>query len=240
MRVEHLAIDGSIIAFEAEADLSTKATATGWAIVPSLMRSHPFTISPPGHSAAVEQAVRSSIERVAILSTEEYHLKNGTLRLAEIQLPTATEGTRELTVGAWEGETGCLSTSLRGRERDRLVEVFDTLDFSQRRGGLAIDSPIVPQPRPPEIIKEIPDVGILSVRPAIASELERVPKARGFATDFGELFRIRKTSNALLLVTRSAVVTVNPIGRREGHELLAIVRTLRVEWTPRGTAAVVH
>jgi hypothetical protein len=188
----------------------------------------------------VEQAVRSSIPAVTILSTEEYHLKNGTLRLAEVRVPTATEGTRELTVGAWEGEAGCLSTSLPGRERNRLVEMFDNLQFSPRRGGLAIDSPVMAQPRAPEVIKEIPHVGILSVRPAVASELERVPKARGFVTDSGELFRLRQASDALLLVTRSTVVSINPVQRGEGRDLFAVARTLRVEWTPRGSTTVVH
>jgi hypothetical protein len=239
MKVEHLAIDGSVITFEAEADLSTKATAAGWAIVPALMRSHPFTISPAGHSAIVEQTVRSSAQAVGIGTVEEYRLKNGSLRLAEVRVPTATHGVRELTVGAWEGETGCLSTSLRGHQRNRLIEVFDTLDFGPRRGGLAIDSPVVAQPRAPEVIKEIPQLGIVSVRPAISSELERVPKARGFATDFGELFRVRKTGNALLFVTRSATVSVTPVGRGEERDLLAIARTLRVEWMPRGSATIV-
>lgn len=237
MRVEHLAIDGSLVAVEAEADLSTKTTATGWAIVPSLMRSHPFSISPPGHSAIVESTVRSGISVVRVLSTEEYRVKNGRLRLAEIGIPAATGGTRELTVGAWEGETGCLSTSLRGRNKERLIEVFDTLDFSPRRGGLAIDSPIMPGPRAPEVIKEIPDLGILCVRPAIHSELERVPKTRGFSTDFGEVFRLRRTSNALLFVTRSAVATLDPIGRGDAGEILGLARTLRVEWTPRAGRA---
>jgi hypothetical protein len=118
--------------------------------------------------------------------------------------------------------------------------VFNSLEFSPRRGGLAIDSPVTPQPRAPQVVKEIPGFGVLTVRPAITSELERVPKSRGFATDFGELFRVRQASNALLLVTRSAVVGVNPAGRKEGRELVAVARTLRVEWTPRDPATVVH
>jgi hypothetical protein len=232
MQVEHLAIDGSVVVIEAQADLNTRATATGWAIVPSLMRSHPFSVSPPGHSKVIEQTVRSSVSAVTVLATEDYRLKNGTLRIAEIRLPTATGGTRELTVGGWEGDGGCLSTSVRGRERNRLVEVFDTLEFSPRRGGIAIDAPIMPQPRAPEVIKEIPAFGVLCVRPAIASELERVPRSRGFATGTGELFRIRKSSHAVLLLTRTSIATLEPAGPREGRDILEFARTLRVEWTP--------
>src|SRR2546427_9454392 len=103
MRVEHLAIDGSVVSIEAEADLTTKATATGWAIVPALMQAHPFTIYPPGHSAVMEQTVRSSVPSLEILFIEEYALKNGNLRVAEVQGPAATGGTNQITVGAWEG-----------------------------------------------------------------------------------------------------------------------------------------
>jgi hypothetical protein len=238
MQVEHLAIDGSVVVIEAQADLNTRVTATGWAIVPSLMRSHPFSVSPPGHSKVIEQTVRSSVSAVTVLASEDYRLKNGTLRIAEIRLPTATGGVRELTVGGWEGDGGCLSTSVRGRDRNGLVEVFDTLEFSSRRGGLAIESPIMPQPRAPEVIKEIPSFGVLCVRPAIASELERVPRSRGFVTGAGELFRIRKSSQAVLLLTRTSITTLEPLGPREGRDVLELARTLRVEWTPpvRATA----
>ncbi len=235
MKVEHLAVDGSVVAIEAEADLNTRATAAGWAIVPSLMRAHPFTITPAGHSRAVEEAVRTRTESVRILSTKEFRVKNGTLRIAEVGVPGIPGGARELTVGAWEGDGGCLSSSLRGRETNRLAEVFDTLAFAPHQKGLAIDSPIMAQPRAPEVIKEIPNVGVLAVRPAVASELERVPRARGFATDSGELFRLRKGSNALLYLSRSAMATVNPFRGAQEKEILAVAQKLRVEWIPRAS-----
>ena len=51
------------------------------------------------------------------------------------------------------------------------------LHFREHARGLAIDSPVTRQPRVPgEVIKEIPELGVLSVRPAISSELERIPK----------------------------------------------------------------
>jgi hypothetical protein len=200
------------------------------------MRAHPFTVTPAGHSRAVEQAVQAVPEVVKILSNHEYRLKNGVLRVAEVRVPGIPGSTRELTVGAWDGEAGCLSTSLRGRDPNRLVEVFNSLAFGPRRGGLAVDSPVMAQPRAPEVLKEIPNVAVLAVRPAVASELERVPKARGFATDSGELFRLRKASDALLYVNRSVVATVNPIRGARGKDILAVARTLRVEWTPRDVA----
>jgi hypothetical protein len=235
VRVDHLAIDGSVVSIEADADLTTKTTATGWAIVPSLMQPHPFTIYPAGHSALMEQVARSTVPSLEILSTNEHSLKNGKLRVAELQLPASTGGKYLLTVGVWEGAVGCLKTSMIGAESSRLVEVFDTLRFSERSRGLIIDSPVVAQPRAPEVIKEIVGIGILDIRPAISSELERVPKSRGFQTDHGELFRIRNEGYALLFVSNSTVVTVHPVPTSEPTQVLGIAQRLRVEWSPRSS-----
>ncbi len=263
MRVEHLAIDGSVVSIEADADLSTQSTAAGWAIVPSLGRAHPFVAYPAGHSDTVEKMVRENFPEINVRWTEEYSVKGGRLRVAEVNLPTATGGKRNLTVAAWEGRRGCLTTSLVGSERDRLVQVFETLQFRERAQGIAIDSPITPRPREPEVIKEIPRLGVLNIRPAIPSALERVPRTKGRVTNNGELFRFRKASNALLFVSPSAVVRIDPLVKAEDtppatarklnaretadlrtavrdttptpdtSEMSAIAQGLRVEWSPR-------
>jgi hypothetical protein len=234
MIVEHLSIDGSVLTIDAEADLTTEATAAGWAVVPSLMQAHPFTVHPAGHSAIVERMVRSEFSGLNVVSTDEFSLKGGQLRVAEVELPTATESTRTLTIGAWEGRMGCLATSVVGSQRDRVVEVFDTLRFSEHRRGLAIDSPIVSQPREPEVIKEIPELGVLSIRPAIASVLDRIPRSRGRPVDHGELFRIRATSNTLAFVAKTALVEIKPPAGVDTRQLLAVAEGLRVEWSLGG------
>lgn len=233
MRVEHVSIDGSVVSIDADADLQAGATATGWVIVPSLRQAHPFTVSPPGHSAIVEETVRENAADLEIGPIEDYSTKGGQLRITEVRMPTATGDFRTLTVGAWESENGCLSTSLVGSQTDRLVEVFDTVNFSARRGGLAFDSPVTTRPREPAIVKNVPGVGVLDVKPAIASVLEHVPRQRGHATTGGELFRYRESSNALMLVTDSAVVALTPTPEADGRELLAVAENLRVEWSPR-------
>lgn len=234
MKVDHTAIDGSTVAIEADADLNTDATATGWAIVPSLMRAHPFTVQPAGHSTVVERHARSSVPGLKLRMVEEVSLKDGQLRIAEVEVPTATSVPRRLTVGAWEGQAGCLTTSLVGHDKFRLVEVFDTLQFGRCGSrGLAIASLVVARPRSPELIKEIPGLGVLSIRPALAAELERVPRASGLMTGRGELFRHRAQSPALVYVSPSAVVRVAPLRDScGGDDLLRIARSLRIEWIP--------
>jgi hypothetical protein len=234
MRVEHLAIDGSVVSIEADADLSTQHSTAGWAIVPSLMRAHPFAIYPAGHSDSVEEMVRSNFPAITIQSVEDYSLKKGRLRVAEVSLPTATKSRRKLMVGAWEGKRGCLTTSLIGSHRHRLIEVFDTLQFRERSKGLVIESPVTPRPREPEVIKEIPRLGILEIKPAIPSTLDRIPRASGFATEAGELFRFRKTSNTLLFVGNSAVVRIDPLTNGAGQETGAQQRAAQEGATREG------
>jgi len=189
-------------------------------------------VYPPGHTAVVEEAVRSDFPGLQIRAREEYSVKGGTLRVAQVEIPTATKRTRTLTVGGWEGRTACVTTTLVGAETKRLVEVFETLRFAESATGFAIHSPVVPRPRPPEVFKEIPGIGVLAIRPAISSELERVPRVPGFMTDHGELFRYRKTSQSLLFVSRSVVATITGTGKREEGRLLELARGLRIEWTP--------
>lgn len=233
MQVEHLSIEGSVVSIEAEADLTMDATAAGWAVVPSLSRAHPFTVHPAGHSAVIQRAIQGNFENLEVLDTDGFSLKDGELRVAEVEVPTATGGTRRMTVGAWEGRSGCLMTSLVGSERDRLVEAFDTLQFSERRNGLAIDSPVTPRPREPEVVKEVPGLGVLSIRPAIGSVLDRVPRARGHLVDHGELFRIRAASDAVAFIARSAVVEIAPLPEVDSRQMLSVAEGLRVEWSPR-------
>lgn len=239
MRAEHLAIDGSVVSIEADADLSEGATATGWAVAPALMRAHPFASHPPGFSEVVVSSVRKSFPDVRFVSEQEYSLKGGSLRVVEVVLPTGTGGTRVLTAAAWEGRGGCLTTSLRGNATEELVEVYDTLNFTDGMRGLAIDSPVVPNPRSPEVVTEIPEVGLLSVRPATAAELQYIPRSTGAQTDYGELFRLKQGSAAMAFVSDSAVARIDPAPEARVRSMTSVASSLSVQWVPRqhGTSA---
>jgi hypothetical protein len=69
--------------------------------------------------------------------------------------------------------------------------------------------------------------------PAIPTVLENIPRTRGRVTAGGELFRVRASSNAVTLVTNSAVVAVKPTPDVDTREMLAVTEGLRVEWSPR-------
>jgi hypothetical protein len=234
MRAEHFALDGSTVAFDLDADLASGATATGWVVVPAISRAHPFRTSPPGYGHAVEKVARSGAVPVRIESVQEFSIRGGALRVAQVEMPVSTGGTRKLTVGGWESRTGCLSTSLVGWERDRLVEVFDTLRFTDRGRGITVESQVVARPREPEVVKEVPGLGLLSVRPAISSVLQRVPRSTGARTPRGELFRVSAKRRDLMYVSRSAVVTISPMSDVPSERLTELAQSLGVEWTSRG------
>ena len=240
-----MAIDGSVVTIEGEADLNAAVSTSGWAVVPSLLRSQPFSTHPAGYSGIVEETVTASVPGLRVRSLEEFSVKNGRLRVAEVEVPTPTKAMRQLTVGAWEGGSSCLTSSFVGLDKSRLVRVFETLQFRETGSGLVIDSPVLPTPRPPEVIKEIAGLGVVAIRPAISRELQRVPKARGLATQSGELFRFRPGSRALMLVTRSAVVVITPVPgsaprdeAQAGEAAMRILESLRIEWKPRGLRSV--
>lgn len=233
MEAQYLAIDGSLVSIESAVELrGGPVTGAGWAVVPSLMQAHPFTVYPAGHSGVIEKAVRANFPDVELEEEEELSLKGGTLRVGQVGVPR-DGGRHRIAVGAWEGPHGCLTTSLASDRRRSLVEAFDTLQFTDHDRGLSIDSPLVTRPRPPELFQELVGIGVLAVRPAVSSELERVPRNEGRRTRHGELFRLGAESRALLLLGRGSVVRIQPHDGADDEELAETVEGLRVEWAPR-------
>jgi hypothetical protein len=235
MEAQHLAIDGSVVTIRSEAELRPgPVTGTGWATVPSLMRAHPFTTYPAGHSRTMEQAVRENFPDVELEEEEELDLKGGTLHVGRVAVPR-DGGPHRFAIAAWEGRHGCLTTTLPGDRGRELAEVFDSLQFRDQPRGLAIDSPVVTVPRPPQLMQEVAGLGLLAIRPAIGSELEVLPRAEGRRTRHGELFRMRADGRAMLLLGRNATVRIQPREDAADEELAEAIEGLDVEWVPRAS-----
>ena len=233
MESELLALDGSVVTIRTEADVEPgPATTTAWAVPPSFARAHPFTAYPAGHSREIEAAVRREFRDLDVGGDEELSMKDGSLRVAEVSMPGSADG-YAITVGAWEGRHGCLVTSLPERRSAELVEIFDSLEFRDEDRGLVIDSPIVARLRPPEVVNDVPGLGIVSVRPAIATELEGVPRESGARTRHGEVFRVRAESRALLFLGRGSIVRIEPGPDVDDERVADTVDGLDVDWQPR-------
>jgi len=235
MEAQHLAIDGSVVSIRSAAELRPgPVTGTGWAMVPSLMRAHPFTTYPAGHSRTMEKAVRENFPDVELEEEQELSLKGGTLRVGRVTLPR-DGGPHRFAIAAWEGRHGCLTTTLPGDRGGGLPEVFDSLEFRDEPRGLVIESPVVTVPRPPQLMQEVDGLGLLAIRPAISSELEVLPRAEGRRTRHGELFRMRADSRAMLLLGRNATVRIQPREAADEEELSEAIEGLDVEWAPRAS-----
>lgn len=233
MQAQHVAIDGSVVTIESDVELrGGPVTGAGWAVVPSLMQAHPFISYPAGHSQVIVDALRANFPDVEVGEEEELSVKGGRLRVGEVGIPR-DGGHRRIAVAAWEGQHGCLTTSMPAERRRTLIEALDTLQFSEEERGVAIQSPVATRPRPPELIQEIDGLGVLAVRPAVSIELERVPREAGHRTRHGEVFRVRADSRALLLLGRGSVARLQPRAEAADEELAEAVEGLRIEWTPR-------
>jgi len=233
MQVRHLAIDGSIVSLEADSfDLSLPVTATGWAVVPVLAQAHPFSTHPSGYASLLEAAARE-VGNIEMQSDDEYALKGGTLRVVTVESQTSVGTTRQLAVGAWDDGKGCLTTSLVSATAERVAAVFDSLEFSSRELGVAIDGRVTARPRAPEVIKEIPGVGVTSIRPVTSDELRRLPRSAGARTAGGEAFRIKVESDAVVVLTETSIVDVMPVEGSDRDEVTAFVGELRIDWASR-------
>ena len=236
MLVRHLALDGSVVSIEADAaDLSLPVTATGWVVVPALGQAHPFSSHPSGYADTVEATARDS-GIVTFLSEDEYALRDGTLRVVVVETSGARGSDERLAVGAWDDGTWCLTTSLVGMDGAVVAEVFDSVPFSSRQLGVAVDGRVTARPRTPEVVKEIPGIGLASIRPVTSDELRRLPRSRGAAARGGEAFRATADSDALILLTETSVVDVLPLEGGDRDAMTALVGELRVEWAQRPAA----
>lgn len=235
MEFDFRALDGSVVSFRSGSNMRLgPRTASGWAVVPSMMRAHPFTAYPAGHTIVIEEAVRRDFPDIEMEEQEEVSLNDGTLRVGTVTLPSEAGG-RTMTVAGWEGEHGCMTTSVANGRPDSMIAAFDTLRFSDTELGIVIDSPVMTRPRPPELVSEMDGVGVLSVRPAIATELERIPRQEGQRTRGGEVFRLRADSRALLMIGQGSVVRVQPRPNVDEGALAEAVEELEIEWRPRGS-----
>lgn len=233
MRVQHLSIDGSVITLESDrADLSQPVSTTGWVLIPALLRSHPVTVRPPGYRQVIEELARH-VEGVELGDQDEVNIADGSLRAGVVRVPVQGGGARTMTVGYWEGDNASMSTSIPGREIPRMIEIFESLRIQRSRLGTRLGAPVVATPRPPVVVKAVPRIGVLAIRPAVAAVLEQIPRSSGLPTPHGELFRPRAEARGLLLVSASNVVSFTPDRESASDEILDMLGELRVEWTLR-------
>jgi hypothetical protein len=223
-----LAIDGAAVTLRGAATLPEVHTSHASFVLPGGRRSHPFRAHRAGYADALREWTAGSEFGVEILETFERPVQGGHLRLAAVRQRTGAGRSRSLVFAAWEHECGSIVTSRHGRDLAGVARRLLTLPYRAQPGGCTLALRVDAAVRPPTVMMHVADVGVLFVRPHTAQLLARVPAARGLRSAGGELFRTRADRRTMLLVTRSAVVDIEPVA--DGPAALAAASALRIEW----------
>ncbi|KAB2349409.1 hypothetical protein [Actinomadura rudentiformis] len=146
---------------------------------------------------------------------QEFRLQGGRLRIGRTRLSDPdTRVADQVLAAVWEGRRHAVFTHLyHGRPADA-VAFFDGLRLTEHEDGVVAvpRGRRVRRPEPAELVKEIPDVGLLEITALTATTRRRLPKWRGALVAGGELFRDEVDGQGpyFLLATRSLLVTVLP------------------------------
>ena len=229
----HRMIDGSMLTVSSpDQNLGKPVSTFGWIHVGSLGESHPFMVQPPGYSYTLEQNMPPMPDGTDVGAVSEFTIKSGVLRVADVMIPTSYGVERHMTIGAWEGQQGCVWTSRSNSSVPEMIAMFDSLDFVSSTEGVYFLSDLDPAPRPPRCIKELTDFAVVTFAPLTQDAISKLPSDPGEIVAHGELYRVSDDMKALMLVTSSTVVTVDPLDRDEvvADEFASKVAELDAMW----------
>lgn len=226
----HRALDGSHLALDAPGfDLSAPLTAFGFAYIEELAISQPVNRLSAGTSYRLEAELSKGFPGTSATLVAEVPFRGGLLRIAKVQRSMTTGVIRNLCYGAWESDEGCLTTSVVGGEVEDVLRLFKALRFDARDGTIVIDSPFDTSVRPLRCLKEVPSVALLEFRVRSPHITTRIGTQRGYPGRGGELYRRSASSDSLVLVTPSSVITVHSLGNASTYHR-PIAESLQVEW----------
>lgn len=233
MRVAHLAIDGSVVTITAPA-LNHDFHATSIGV---------YTVN--GHWQEFTTGSRDFGEAVAddigLTLTESYAFQGGALRLgtASVQFPGRAAGDAQtdlVHLGVWEGNRFSVHTHLYNGSAHDLISIFDLFEIIEDPLGLHLqprDPDRTSLAKEPSLLREVPYVGLLQVRPMTRRMARTVPRWRGTAAAGGELFVGRRPGSLhLVLAGAGSHTLIMRDGDDCGKEDLSHILRLDVGWRP--------
>jgi len=227
--IVQFAVDGSRIEINFEADLSTPLSSVAFVNPRGERSAYPIHGYPKRRRTDLLDSLPTDFPEIKYSLYPEVEMNGGVLYGASVRRPVVTGGEREYSFGIWEGDTGCVSTSIKG-EHDVLVDLFDRLDLFDTGGGAASRRPVDESIRPVRCLKEIVGFGLVEIKPLTPKVAASLPSDRGFAVEHGELFRVSASRrDGLLLITETASVGVTKVAESDDH--LALASTINVTWT---------
>ncbi len=203
--VQHLAIDGSTVTITSSADLGAIATTAGRFTVDGIVRE--ITTQPAGLFDALVAA-----EGVA--PTEEYQYRGGTLRIGRAVHADPVSGTtRTDTTAVWESAGVSLALTSSDLTTTAQLALLDRFDLQPGPTGLAVlPGSGVGWYDAPQLVKELPGVGLLEITPLSNDTAGALPSWPGTPAQGGELYQDQLAPGApyVVLVTETARVNVLP------------------------------
>jgi hypothetical protein len=231
MEATHVAIDGSTVIIDATAfNPDFHASSVGVYTINGHWQE--LTTSYREFGAAVAADLKLSL-------TESYTLQGGRLRLGttSVHFPDMGKGVSQtdlLHLAVWEGERFSVHTHLYNGKAHDLIDVFDRFDILEDAAGIRLqprDPGHVKFAREPTLLREVPSVGVLQVRPMTPEVARMVPPWRGTAVRGGELFVGRRPGNLhLVLVGKRSHTLIMRHGEECGKEDLSQIHRMNVDW----------
>ena len=225
--VRHIAIDGSVVTLTSGADLSAPTTSAGRFMIDGIVRE--VTTQPVGLFDAL-------VGTDAMRPSEEYRYRGGTLRIGQANHPDPVVGTERIDTSAvWESSGVSLALTTSDLSSERIIAVLDRFDLKPAPKGLAV------LPRSgvtwydaPQVVKELPGVGLCEIFPLSNDIATGLPSWPGTPVAGGELYQDRLAPDAPYVVLITETARVNVLPDTDGIEAASQgAAALQVEWERR-------
>ncbi len=222
--ITHIAVDAARVTITSDADLRAIATSAGRFLVDGVVRE--VTTQPAGFFDVLVAAE-------GLTPTEEYQLAGGTLRLARAVHADPVSGTQRTdTTAVWEAQGSSLALTTSDLDTEGVLGVLERLELVPSPEGLAVlPGAGVSWYDAPQLVKELPGLGLLEITPLSGDTAGSLPSWPGTPVAGGELYGDELAPGVpyVVLVTETARVNVLP---DEGavEAAAAGAASLLVEW----------
>jgi hypothetical protein len=183
--------------------------------------------------ADFEQVMRYELlPGVVVADIREVTLRAGRLATADVAMPQPVGLPAVVSRwAAWEGASGCLTTSRKNASHEDLVALFTGTPFHEGSAapGIVLDAPIDNSIRPISGATMVPSIGLLELQPRVGDVESVIPSSPGVQVSGGELFRTGRDSQSLLLVAESAIAYVRPV-HASPQQAVDYASSLTVAW----------
>ncbi len=226
MGVGHRSVDGSRVTFDGGGDLSLPATSLASFRMPK-RRNQMFENAPPGRLATLLQVAEQSQLDYRVHDAKVSGVRDGSLVTAVVSYD-GDNGRRTVTLGVWESEAGAVSASTSGDHLKGFHETLSVVPFEADSEGAYVSLRVLSEPRVPRMMKRIPGRALAIVSPLLRETRQTLPRnRRGTRVRGGEAYRMKAGSDAVALVSSSALVHLEP---QPGDDASAALDDLSVEW----------